>query len=65
MQLARTLAQTVGRVQDSFMRGEVVSKASARLGVTAAEFESSFLNRRANIQESQKIHDHPALLCPA
>ena len=40
MQLARTLAQTVGRVQDSFMRGEVVSKASARLGVTAAEFET-------------------------
>ena len=39
MQLARALAQTVGRVQDSFMRGEVVSKASARLGVTAAEFE--------------------------
>ena len=39
MQLARALAQTVGRVQDSFMRGEVVSKASARLGVTATEFE--------------------------
>ena len=32
MQLARTLAQTVGRVQNSFMRGEVVSVGqSARL----------------------------------
>ena len=40
MQLARALAQTVGRVQDPFMRGEVVSKASARLGVTVAEFET-------------------------
>jgi DNA primase len=38
MQLARALAQTVGRVQDSFMRGEVVNKASARLGVSASEF---------------------------
>ncbi len=40
MQLARRLAETIGRVHDSFMRGEVVSKASARLGVGAAEFAS-------------------------
>ena len=40
MQLARSLAQTVARVHDPFMRGEVVSKASARLGVTSAEFET-------------------------
>ncbi len=40
MQLARSLAQTVGRVHDSFMRGEIVNKASARLGVTTAEFET-------------------------
>ncbi len=40
MQLARNLAQTVGRVHDTFMRGEVINKASARLGVSAAEFET-------------------------
>jgi DNA primase len=40
MQLARSLAQTVARVHDPFMRGEVASKASARLGVSAAEFET-------------------------
>jgi DNA primase len=40
MQLARTLAQTVGHVHDSFMRGQVMSKASARLGVPTAEFEA-------------------------
>jgi hypothetical protein len=40
MQLARSLAQTVARVHDPFMRGEVVNKASARLGVSAAEFET-------------------------
>ncbi len=38
MELARKLAETIGRVHDPFMRGEVVSKASARLGVPAADF---------------------------
>jgi DNA primase len=40
MQLARSLAQTVGRVHDPFMRGEVANKASARLGVSVADFET-------------------------
>jgi DNA primase len=40
MQLARTLAETVARVHNPFMRGEVVNKASARLGVAATEFET-------------------------
>ena len=64
MQLARTLAQTVGRVQDSFMRGEVVSKASARLGVPAAEFETLLPQTHANVWGRQKIHDLPPPLCP-
>lgn len=38
MELARRLAETVARVHDPFMRGEVVNKASARLGVPAADF---------------------------
>jgi DNA primase len=38
MQLARRMAETVSRVHDPLMRGEVVNKASARLGVSPADF---------------------------
>jgi DNA primase len=40
IQAARNLAATVSRVHDPVLRGEVVSKASARLGVAPADFES-------------------------
>ena len=40
MQLARKLAETVARVHDPIMRGEVASKVSARLGVPSRDFES-------------------------
>jgi DNA primase len=39
MQLARKLAETVARVQDPLMRGEVANKVSARLGVPRSDFE--------------------------
>src|SRR3989454_1698133 len=39
MQLARSLAETVSRVHDPLMRGEVVIKVSARLGVPAQDFQ--------------------------
>ena len=39
MQLARKLAETVARVQDPLMRGEVASKVTARLGVPRTDFE--------------------------
>ena len=39
MQLARKLAETVGRVHDPLMRGEVANKVSARLGVPRTDFE--------------------------
>ena len=39
MQLARKLAETVARVQDPLMRGEVANKVSARLGVARSDFE--------------------------
>ncbi len=39
MQLARKLAETAGQVRDPLMRGQVLSKMSARLGVPASEFE--------------------------
>ncbi len=42
MQLARSLAETVSRVHDPLMRGEVASKASARLGVSAQDFQALF-----------------------
>jgi DNA primase len=40
LQLARSLAETVSRVRDPLMRGEVVNKVSARLGVAARDFQS-------------------------
>src|SRR5205085_9145682 len=39
MQLANKLAETIARVQDPLMRGEVANKASARIGVPRADFE--------------------------
>jgi DNA primase len=47
MQLARKLAETVSRVHDPFMRGEVVSKMSARLGVSPADFETLLSRQKA------------------
>jgi DNA primase len=40
IQAARNLAATVSRVQDPVLRGEVVNKTSARLGIAPADFES-------------------------
>src|SRR3954471_11539959 len=39
MQVAQKLAETIGRVQDPMMRGEVANRASARLGVPRSDFE--------------------------
>jgi DNA primase len=39
MQVARKLAETIGRVQDPLMRGEVANRASARIGVPRTDFE--------------------------
>src|SRR5262249_5221119 len=48
MQLAKRLAETVSRVRDPFMRGEISSKVSARLGVAAQEFQSLLPRQRSN-----------------
>ena len=40
MQLAGKLAETVSHVHERFMRGEIVSKVSARLGVPTSDFET-------------------------
>ena len=39
MQVAQRLADTIGRVQDPMMRGEVANRASARLGVPRGDFD--------------------------
>jgi DNA primase len=39
MQLAQKLAETIGRVQDPLMRGEVANRASARIGVPRTDFD--------------------------
>ena len=40
MQLARRMAETVARVHDPIMRGEIASKVSARIGVPQTDFEA-------------------------
>jgi DNA primase len=40
MQVAGRLAETVSRVHDQLMRGQIVSKMSARLGVPTPDFEA-------------------------
>jgi DNA primase len=52
MQLARSLAETVSRVRDPLMRGEVVSKVSARLGVAAQDFQSLVPKERSESRRS-------------
>jgi DNA primase len=45
IQAARNLAITVSRLHDPVLRGEVINKASARLGVAPADFESLLAKR--------------------
>jgi DNA primase len=45
IQAARNLATTVSRVHDPVLRGEVINKASARLGVAPADFQSLLSKR--------------------
>ena len=45
VQAARDLAVAVSRVNDPILRGEVINKASARLGVAPSDFESLLVKR--------------------
>ena len=58
MQLARRLAETVSRVRDPMMRGEVANKVSARLGVAAQDFQSLLSKQR---RESLRAGDQAEL----
>jgi DNA primase len=57
MQMARRLAETVSRVRDPLMRGEVMSKVSARLGVGGQEFQALVARQRS--PETFSARDHP------
>ena len=71
MELARNLAETVSHVRDPLMRGQVVRKVTARLGVSPAEFEHLLVRQERNLPtqagpvaapESMPRHD-VAMLC--
>ena len=54
MQLARKLAETASRVHDPMMRGEIVSKVSSRLGVSALDFATLLPNaKRESVPASE------------
>lgn len=66
LQLARRLAETVSRVHDPLMRSEVVNKASARLGVSPADFGTLISTKprdRASSETSESARA-PAPLAP-
>ncbi len=58
VQLARKLADTAAQVRDPLMRGEVLNKMSARLGVPASEFERL-------VPEQRRERSSPAQSRPA
>ncbi len=73
MQLARRLAETVGRVHDPIMRSEVASKVTARIGVAPKDFAAllakpqphrfSNAEERARTQPAQAPRHDVAMLC--
>src|SRR5207253_8450221 len=61
MQLARKMADTISRIHDPFLRGEVVSKSSARLGVFNTDFETLLpKQRREQVSASQPPRSQPS-----
>ena len=69
IQLARRLAETVSRVRDPLMRGEVMSKVSARLGVAAPDFQALVSQQRSAERYSSREHspdtDSASAMAPA
>jgi DNA primase len=64
MQLARSLAETVSRVRDPLMRGEVVSKVSARLGVAAQDFQTLLPKQRSESLRAEESGSHGTAPAP-
>jgi DNA primase len=65
LQLARRLAETVSRVHDPLMRGEVVNKASARLGVSPADFGTLLSTKPRGTASSEASESARAQAAPA
>ncbi len=72
MQLARKMAETISRIHDPFLRGEIVSKSSARLGISNTDFETLLPKQRreqVSASEPQRSQASPsprhdvAMLC--
>jgi len=64
MQLARKLAETVGRVRDPLMRGEVANKVAARLGVPRGDFERLLSKPTRERFSSDEESPAPARIAP-
>ncbi len=63
MQLARKLAETVARLRDPLMRGEVANKVTARLGFARSDFERLLTKpRRERISTD---HESGPIMTPA
>jgi DNA primase len=64
LQLARRLAETITRIHDPLMRGEVVNKASARLGVSPADFGTLLSTRPRGTASSEAPESAHAQAAP-
>jgi len=65
LQLARRMAETVSRVHDPLMRGEVVNKASARLAVSPADFATLLSTKSRGTTFSEASESARAQAAPA
>jgi DNA primase len=65
LQLARRMAETVSRVRDPLMRGEVLNKASARLGVSPADFATLLSTKPRGAAFSEAPESARAQAAPA
>ena len=66
MQLARRMAETVGRVHDPIMRAEVASRVTARIGVTAQDFDALLKKpaRSFRTEPRDEVSGGPAATAP-
>jgi len=65
LRLARRMAETVSRVHDPLMRGEVVNKASARLAVSPADFATLLSTKSRGTTFSEAPESARAQAAPA
>lgn len=64
MHVARDLATSVGHVRDSVMRGEVMNKISARLGIRVGDFET-LVKRGEYISREPTSASRPVAVAPS